>query len=69
MFANYIPKGASKGAATPIGALLRKDIISICVAEVVLWSKVLLLLSRSDGCVPKRQIVVSMVRYCSLEKV
>jgi hypothetical protein len=36
MFADDIPKGASRGAATPIGALLRKDMASVCVAEVVL---------------------------------
>ena len=30
MFANHIPRGASRGAATPIGALLRKDMASVC---------------------------------------
>jgi hypothetical protein len=33
---DYIPKGASRGAATPIGALLRKDMACVCVAELML---------------------------------
>ena len=31
-----IPKGASRGAATPIGALLRKDMSSVCIKEAVM---------------------------------
>jgi hypothetical protein len=46
VFADYIPKGASRGAATPIGALLRKDMVSVCgdVIQVLLLS-----LSRSQS--------------------
>jgi hypothetical protein len=36
MFVNNIPKGASRGAATPIGALLRKDMSSVCIKEAVM---------------------------------
>jgi hypothetical protein len=46
VFADYIPKGASRGAATPIGALLRKDMASVYgdVIQVLLLS-----LSRSQS--------------------
>jgi len=32
VFANDIPKGASRGAATPTGELLRMDMASVCIA-------------------------------------
>jgi hypothetical protein len=44
MIADYIPKGASRGAATPIGALLRKDMASVCGDAIQV-----LLLSRSQS--------------------
>jgi hypothetical protein len=47
VFADYIPKGASRGAATPIGALLRKDMASVCGGLI----QMSLLLSRSQSSV------------------
>jgi hypothetical protein len=54
IFANHIPKGASRGAATPIGALLRKD-----MASGVLW----MLFSPSQVSMAVFRDVASSFRY------
>jgi hypothetical protein len=56
-FANYIPKGASRGAATPIGALLRKDMASVVV-----------LFSRSQVSMAVFRNVASSSRWLSLSR-